>query len=392
MGTWRIGGWDPTARRSSPHEGYSSVDTWGDGTYTPDGRYRGKFRGFSFSSGRQPGQIPYLGGVCNITIEDWQFNTSDIFVGKFIAIRWDSSDEHGLNPDPDEATLWPKGPPCVFAGLVLSFDTRYPLGVGEHGGDHSITRIVAHDYLGEWAFTTPWVHGLQSGDVYQDNAWGWLQRTRAVRNRCEAVLLEKTANAGIPDDNIATDTDGPDWGLFTAGSAIRAVTLTTATEIFLRHGERLGELQNQGPPAEPDRRRTWYIRMPQMVLRKVGGSTRATAGVNAYNAANWRLTTDDGASQPSSNNVGPQTPGPPSTRRFRAAGRSVELAVNYPPAMDRVTLYSADYTRNRRRHRRRRAQSVRPEPAQAGLRAQLAGGLASPHPRCRPSPPRPGRR
>ena len=330
---WRIGAWEPGERQSSPHEGYSRVDTWD-----------ANVRGFTASAGRRPNTIPYIGGTARITIEDWEFTSADIFVGRWIAVRWDTgdddSDTHGSE------AIWPKGPPCVFAGLVVSFDTQFR--IGKNGGVHSITTVVADDWMGSWAFNTPWLHNLPgSPDPMQGSSWSWLQRTRGVRNRAEGVLLEQTANGGVPDDNISTDIAA--YGDFTIGEAIRRVTETTATEIFTRHGERIGQLDGQGPPREPDRASQFFIRSPQMVLRKVGSSADTLptpVGVTTFDAANWRLTTDDGHSTPTSDNTGPATPGPPSTQRFRAAGRIANMNVNFPPIMDRVTLFSSDYSEN----------------------------------------------
>ena len=344
---WRFGAWWPQDPEPAPHLGYARVTGRGYGGFSA-GRYRGKFTGFTCSGGRPPGQLGYIGGTCRITIEDWQFAAADIRVGQPIAIRWDSGDDDDAIAA--DAARWPKGPPCVFAGFVVSYDTRFLSG-GSGAGDgdpvHSITTIVADDMLGSHAFNTPWLV-FDEADL-QGSAWPWLQRTTGIRNRAEGVLLGSPADIALADDDLG------DWGDLSAGEAIRKVTETTATEIFLRHGERIGVRPGQGPPAEDgsysnvagesfsSRNRGFYIRSPQLVMRKVGHFSDPAVSPTTFDAPQSRVTDDDASTLTSDNYDAGERPIP---RRFRAAGRTAEFSVNYPPIMDRVTLFSRDYTAN----------------------------------------------
>ena len=345
----RIGAWWPDNQEASPHSGYSRVTIRADGGVTSDGRYRGKLIEYRIRYGRVPGQIHYTGGTCELVIEDWDFLSNEIVVGQPMAVRWDSGDDSlALAADRRD---WPKGPPCMFAGFVVSYPTEFP----EKGDpDHSITTITLHDAMGKWAADTKWVHGFGSDDVFQDNAWGWVQRTRGVRNHVEGVLLDDA----LEDQRLGTD--GAVWGQWNISQAITQVCSTAGVEIFVRHGERIGGRAGQGPPLEDGthesedgifarRAERFFIRPPQMVLRKVGGFTPARTGPPAVEGNAVRTTfgtpgyalTDDDESVPTSDNR-TQT-GAPIQVRHDLTGRHGPIAVSFPPIMDRVSLYSQDY-------------------------------------------------
>ena len=341
---WRLGAWWPQQPEPAPHLGYARVTSRGHSKTLPDGRFSGTMTGFTVQGGREIGNFDYIGSRAIITIEDWDFGRADITVGQPIAIRWDTGD------DPlsiaEDARRWPKGPPCIFAGFVVSFDPTFTTGFD--GVPRSVMRIVADDWLGSWPFHTRWLH--TDAAALQDDATDWLLKTVGIRNRVEMALL------GAVTENVAIDnTDINDFTSYKIGKAIQRMTDTTGTEVWVRHGERIGEHAGQGPPPEDgtyeaadgvmhERADAWFIRAPQMVLRKLGGPT-------TFNADLWRISDDTqttdgtafGRSTSAAAVVGTGNNGAPIPTRHSISRRPNQVKVHYPPPLDRATLRGKDW-------------------------------------------------
>ena len=337
---WRCGAWwpqevtntSPPAYTQAPHKNYTRVTARGTGGGL------GKLTGFTVEGGRAAGEIEYRGMTLRLTIEGWDFSIASSFVGQPFAVRWDTGSD--ADSIADDLVRWPKGPPCIFAGYVVSYNTRHL--VGADGQAHTITEVVADDWLGEWAYLRPWSTAISQTQL-QPAAAGWVFRTPEIRHRCEGVRLgsladEASLNVGL---EVSSD-DLADWSTLTAGDAIRAVEAATATEIFIRHGERLGHIDPGDstvsvPPAElpgtggGSRTWQWYTRAPQMVVRKVGGPHHWTT----FDAPHVIVTEDINSELTSSSMT---VNGAPIPNRFRPGSRPYEIEVIYPPPLDRVTL------------------------------------------------------
>ena len=358
----RIGAWWPDHPEPSPHSGYSRVTIRADGGLTSDGRYRGKLVEYRIRHGRVPGQIHYTGGTCELVIEDWDFLSNEIVVGQPMAVRWDTGDDQGGlvvggmggsegSGDSGVAARWPFGPPCMFAGFVLSYDTEFP----EKGDpDHSVTTIVLHDQMGKPAADTLWVHGFEQGDVFQDDAWDWVRKTRGVRNHVQAVLL------GTNPPDIAL---GPTGRCGASGTSPRRSPRPARRRAW-RYSCATAS-GSGGCPARPRRSRTaptgtrkasspdgprgsssarrrwWSARSAGSRPTAQGSRCRRQHGPHHVRHARYAITPDD-ESTPTSPDTIPFVNAPIRVRHdFR--GRHGPISVSFPPIMDRVSLFSQDY-------------------------------------------------
>ena len=348
----RFGAHWPTTLEPA-HAGYTRVTPRADGR--PN---RGILTGFQITCGRPDGQYGYVGTTAQFTIEGWDFTQASTPIGTPIALRWDSGDTwEDIN---DDAVRWPNGPPCLFQGWVLSHDVRHIPGAD--GESHTIVTLQADDWLGSWSHQTPWQ--VDDEPSLRTTIQDWLFNTEGARaqsvggtpiNQIEGVVLGSwTDSSGVAHDDPA------DWEDLSIGEAIQAVAVSTGTEIFMRHGDRLGVYAGSTPPSEHEgaytdalgdsrgrARGKFFIRSPQLVVRQIGGPT-------TYDVTQVSIDDDDGngtnlAATPArpAQTFNPTGAGSdPETHlmpRRRVLDRAREIEVLYPAPLDRVTLFGVDY-------------------------------------------------
>ena len=356
----RFGAWWPNNGEPAPHAGYARVSGRGDGT-AAGGDYTGILRGFSMVCGRPVGQYTFVGSTCEITVEGWNWtNRNHTPIGTPIAVRWDSGDTpEAIRADND---LWPNGPPCLFAGYVIDHNIRHvPNG---DGTSHTIITINADDWLGARAHQTPW-RADEVADL-QGNIQDWLFHTKGVRDQTlDAVPLNRVEGVIMGDWDWASGVGATDpdlWADLTIGDALQLVAISTGTEMFMRHGDRLGHhiIPNsdpdddgrQEPPPESGYTDAlgsdsgldtgkFFIRNPQLVLRQVGGPT-------TYDVRDLTLAADgrnDSAvpETPFTFNQNNDATGTSLVPRRRILDRARDIQVLGTAPLDRVTLRGLHY-------------------------------------------------
>ena len=344
----RFGRWWSGNKEPSPHHGYTSVEPRGTG-----GRL-GTLTGFQITVGRPEGQLDYVGSTALITVEGWDFTQDPTGIGIGVAIRWDSGD----SDDDIAADLvrWPQGPPCMFAGWVVEHPVRHLLG--EDGDTHTIVTLTADDWLGSWSHQTPWQTDTEP--ELQHTVHDFILHGEGVRaatadavpkNQVEGVILgDWTHSSGIAHDDDSLE----QWQEVNIGQALQVVSVSTGTQIFMRHGHRLGSYAGSSPPDERDGEYTdalgdsrgrsrgkFFIRGPQLVVRQIGGPTTFDVehvtlggdGTGNTATAERELTFTPDADDPSTVLI----------PRRRVLKRAAEMEVMYPAPLDRVTMYGFHY-------------------------------------------------
>ena len=357
----RFGTWWPNNPETGAHAGYTRVTGRGNARQRGDERW-GTVTGFSMTCGRPDGQFHYVGSTATITVEGWEFDADTrLGINTPVAVRWDSGDSDEAIAA-DEAR-WRNGPPCLFAGYVIDHPIRHL--IGEDGSTHTIVTVEADDWLGSPAHQSPW--RVNNEPDLPHTIHDFLRNTEGIRDATDDAVPKNRVQGVILGDwnessGLAHDDDSlPSWMDVQIGDAITAATISTGTELFMRHGHRLGAYPGSGPPDERDRAHTdalgndrgravngkFYIRDPQLVLRQIGGPT-------TYDVEHVELTDDDGTGTNTDPAEGREplefnptgAGGDPEThlvQRYRVGNRVRELEVDVPAPLDRVTLYGFHY-------------------------------------------------
>lgn len=280
----------------------------------------GTLRGFSVSMGRSAGEIGYLGAVCSIEFENgsaWTDYSADgqpnqltdldpVHRGDGLAIRW-----------APPGVTWPKGPPVIFAGWIVSADIAYTPDAD--GGTLVTATATAEDQL---AIAT-----RQHTDV---DSIGNATAFQIVRDHCRGGSgggRDETAHPMVrlstwgTEGGVSGDVDH--WAQLSQMDLIGKAMEAVGGELWVRHGERL-EPAPAVPPVDPPNR--WWIPRPEIVARPVGGHSTRDAPSIVY--------------VPEGTNAAQGYSGAPITRRYQIDLQSAEVTVRSPAILDRVELTS----------------------------------------------------
>lgn len=294
--TWQVGRYWARLNQSDHPE------VWGD------------LLGFSIDGGRGSGLgLAYLGARARITFEGgtgWQdyspravaeggapyFDTDPVQRLDGVMIRW--------APD---GVVWPKGPPVIFAGQIVSAETRH--GPDAEGNVRAVTTALASDFLDlAVRLPLPDIDSDPNGAYQAIRAFASGELWPVVRlgdlHPAGVTLPDHTSNVWNTVDNI--------------GDFIRLVAESTGTEAYMRHGERL----DPSPPPTGIPERFWAITRPELVVREVGGSSTFDAPHIIVTFPGETQVVYEGA---------------PIARRYEA-DEANEVVVATPKILDSVTL------------------------------------------------------